>query len=78
MSKAILITNMPDKCWECNFCTDDNYGAYICVAMNEYVDMYYNKGKHPKCPLLPLLEEPKYDFIEPKKLFKEIMNHDDK
>lgn len=30
MSKAVLVMDMPESCYKCNFCNEDN----VCIAMN--------------------------------------------
>lgn len=83
MSKAILIVDVPESlegevpCKHCQMHVaeyDDYYHHYVCqrIITNISDDEW---EIYKKCPLLPLLEEPKYDFIEPK-LFKEIKYND--
>ena len=54
--KAFLIIDYPEACADCPFSESDNYGAYICDRVNDYIDQYYyyKDRKHPDCPLREL------------------------
>lgn len=64
MDKAILVIDMPDKCWKCPICASYQTSAfsireYWCTA-NENEDVDPDK-KPDWCPLKPVPE--KYDVI---------------
>lgn len=56
MSKAILVIDMPDDCFECNFCVE-MAAQDRCVAVGERI---FTIKKPDWCPLKPVPE--KYDI----------------
>lgn len=51
MSKAVLLIDMPENCYQCNFCTEGDE----CLAVGrESIDVDVLKGKPNWCPLEPL------------------------
>lgn len=52
MSKAILVMDMPDRCWKCSACAFLNYtNEYWCCAKDRLVDP---NSKPDWCPLKPI------------------------
>lgn len=58
--KAILITDMPDMCYYCNFCEALQFDHY-CVAEDKKIDVDVCKTKPEFCPLSAVPEELKYN-----------------
>lgn len=56
MNKAILVIDMPENCFDCPLCINDEYGLSLecCLQYKGYVD---EKGKPVWCPLKPAPEE---------------------
>jgi hypothetical protein len=60
MSKAILVMDMPDRCWKCSACAYLSVtNEYWCCAKDRFVDP---DSKPDWCPLKPAPE--KYDIEE--------------
>lgn len=56
MSKAILLIDMPENCFDCPLCINDEYGLSLkcCLQYKSYVD---KEGKPNWCPLKPAPEK---------------------
>lgn len=60
MDKAILVIDMPENCFDCPLCINDEYGLSLecCLQYKGYVD---KKGKPNWCQLKKAPE--KYDLV---------------
>lgn len=50
MSKAILVIDMPDSCWNCSLSVQNDNGCRVCIVTNCTLISY--EGKFPWCPLI--------------------------
>ena len=55
MSKAILVIDMPDSCWNCSLIIEKENGCKVCPVTN--CTLMSRDGKFPWCPLKPAPEE---------------------
>ena len=62
MSKAVLVIDMVDNCYDCPLCINDEYGLSLkcCLKYKEYVN---KEGKPNWCPLKLLPEEDNRDYL---------------
>lgn len=71
MNKAVIVIDMPDKCFQCEFCHGRNYDPYaqhegtrFCGITNDDVDDFYTYGvggKPANCPLKQMVVEKRKD-----------------
>lgn len=62
MSKAILVIDMPDNCWNCSLIVEKENGCKVCPITN--CTLMSRDGKFSWCPLKPAPEKvdvPDYD-----------------
>lgn len=63
MSKAVLIIDMPEECWECDLTHENTSGLTICNLIGEALyPMGSEKIRLEKCPLRELPERRSEEF----------------
>ena len=61
MSKAILVMDMPDVCYDCPLCENDSG----CMAVgNSLIEVFTDREKPEWCPLKPLPEKAELTFVD--------------
>jgi len=55
MSKAILVIDMPDSCWNCSLIIKKENGCKVCPVTN--CTLISRDGKFTWCPLKPMPEK---------------------
>lgn len=55
MSKAVLVMDMPESCYQCPFGNDD----FECDVIGSHVYIGFMSGKPKWCPLRPMPEKKK-------------------
>ena len=59
MKKAVLLMDVPEKCFDCNLCVLDMDGSISCYYNKKEICSYVgeNNSRPDWCPLKPLPEE---------------------